>query len=124
MDRRTVDRTSTDVLDAEILVENGIDPVCESPVDPDQALEHELSSTFADREYFFVNKHDDAHGRARGRSRSVGDRQTGRGSDDRSIPGPPLTIRIQSVLELVVDALAAGMTMNGRGARRGLSSPW
>ncbi|HAF09111.1 MAG TPA: hypothetical protein VIN63_13160 [Candidatus Limnocylindria bacterium] len=55
MDRRTVDRTSTDVLDAEILVENGIGPVCASPVDPDQALEHELSSAFADREYFFCS---------------------------------------------------------------------
>jgi len=47
--------TIEETFDAEILIENSIDPICESPVDPDQALEHELSSTFADREYFFCS---------------------------------------------------------------------
>jgi YHS domain-containing protein len=47
----TIDET----FDAEILVENGVDPVCESPIDPDEAYEHELTATFADREYLFCS---------------------------------------------------------------------
>jgi YHS domain-containing protein len=47
----TIDET----FDAEILVENGVDPVCESPIDPDEAYEHELTAIFADREYLFCS---------------------------------------------------------------------
>ena len=47
----TIDET----FDAEILVESSVDPVCESPVDPDEAYEHELTATFADREYLFCS---------------------------------------------------------------------
>jgi YHS domain-containing protein len=47
----TIDET----FDAEILVENSVDPVCESPIDPDEAYEHELTATFADREYLFCS---------------------------------------------------------------------
>jgi YHS domain-containing protein len=47
----TIDET----FDAEILVESSVDPVCETPVNPDEAFEHQLSSTFADREYLFCS---------------------------------------------------------------------
>ena len=47
----TIDET----FDAEIVVESSIDPVCDTPVDADEAYEHELSSTFADREYHFCS---------------------------------------------------------------------
>jgi YHS domain-containing protein len=47
----TIDET----FDTEILVESSVDPVCESPVDPDEAYEQELTATFADREYLFCS---------------------------------------------------------------------
>ncbi|MEK6206631.1 MAG: hypothetical protein AABM32_03225 [Chloroflexota bacterium] len=47
--------TIEETFDAEILIEHSVDPVCESPVNPDEALEHELSTTFADREYLFCS---------------------------------------------------------------------
>jgi YHS domain-containing protein len=47
----TIDET----FDAEILVESSVDPVCETPVNPDEAYEHELTATFADREYLFCS---------------------------------------------------------------------
>ena len=47
----TIDET----FDTEILVEKSVDPVCETPVDPDEAYDHKLSSTFADREYLFCS---------------------------------------------------------------------
>lgn len=47
--------TINETLDAEILVESSVDPVCESPVDPDEAYERDLTATFADREYLFCS---------------------------------------------------------------------
>jgi YHS domain-containing protein len=47
----TIDET----FDTEILIESSIDPVCETPVDPDEAYEYELTATFADREYLFCS---------------------------------------------------------------------
>ena len=47
----TIDET----FDTEILVESSVDPVCETPVNPDEAYDHKLSSTFADREYLFCS---------------------------------------------------------------------
>lgn len=44
-------------IDTEVDTEIGIeiDPVCENPVDPDEALEQELAIEFADREYLFCS---------------------------------------------------------------------
>jgi YHS domain-containing protein len=48
--------TIEETFDAEILIEHSVDPVCERPVNPDEAFEHELSTTFADREYLFCSE--------------------------------------------------------------------
>lgn len=47
----TIDET----FDTEIADEASIDPVCENTVDPNEAVEHELSTIFADREYLFCS---------------------------------------------------------------------
>lgn len=48
--------TIQETFDTELLVEESVDPVCEKSVDPDEAMEHQLSSTFAGRKYLFCGE--------------------------------------------------------------------
>jgi YHS domain-containing protein len=47
--------TADERFDAQLEIEEDFDPVCESPVNADEALDHQLSTAFMEREYFFCS---------------------------------------------------------------------